>query len=191
MVVMCVSFFGLIGIGASYAVMILTMDMLDPVIEQYLSYSFFGLIGVLVLIGLYYKFNPVVGKKHPLRLLKESISKLEQKMDYQNDRFEDMINIYDGMTTSEELRNLHEYWLYFVDEHSPQEGEEFTPVIESNIGLNPPKKQLPRGPPGKTPSIDMHGSYDDEGYEWLEFPEGSDKWFYREASNQPWEDWEG
>jgi hypothetical protein len=30
----------------------------------------------------------------------------------------------------------------------------------------------------------------DDGYEWLEYPEGSEKWFTRSSKGEAWKPWE-
>ena len=36
----------------------------------------------------------------------------------------------------------------------------------------------------------MNGQVDDDGYEWLEYPVHSEKWWYREVSETSWMRWE-
>ena len=43
---------------------------------------------------------------------------------------------------------------------------------------------------GYTPTTDMSGKIGDDGYEWLEFPEKSDRWWWRERNGDTWSPWE-
>ncbi len=43
---------------------------------------------------------------------------------------------------------------------------------------------------GYTPTTDMRGKIGDDGYEWLEFPEKSDQWWWRERNGDTWSPWE-
>ncbi|GEM_PF-4138050 len=43
---------------------------------------------------------------------------------------------------------------------------------------------------GYTPTNDLRGNVGDDGYEWLEFPENSDRWWWRERSGDSWSAWE-
>ena len=199
--VMWMTLFGLLGIGAAYAVMTLTTDMLDSAVQEWLWYLFGGLAIIILLFSGHHKSNPIVGERHPLRLLRDSIPELREKMDRLNSKFGGIPNVYDGISTSEGLKNLHTSWLQFVDEHSPEEGEVFeTLIVEKEVQsepvlkpepAGPPKKNVPRGPPKKRPPADMKGEVGDDGFEWLEYPEDSDKWFYRESDDQPWDNWRG
>jgi hypothetical protein len=187
--------FGLIAIGAAYAVMVMVTDLLNSEIEEYMLYSFGGLGGILLLIISAHGANPIIGNDHPLKLLKESIPVLEEKLGYLNEKYESVPHLYDGRTTSGQLHELHTSWLQYVDQHSPLEGEQYEdppaaePIEYASVLQSPSGPPKPRGPPAKHPSIDMMGSVSDDGYEWIEFPESSDKWFYRASSDQPWDEW--
>jgi len=43
---------------------------------------------------------------------------------------------------------------------------------------------------GYTPTNDMRGKVGDDGYEWLEFPENTDRWWWREGKGDDWSAWE-
>lgn len=43
---------------------------------------------------------------------------------------------------------------------------------------------------GYTPTTDMRGKIGDDGYEWLEFPENTDRWWWREKQGDNWSAWE-
>lgn len=43
---------------------------------------------------------------------------------------------------------------------------------------------------GYTPTNDMRGKVGDDGYEWLEFPENTDRWWWREGKGDNWSAWE-
>ncbi len=43
---------------------------------------------------------------------------------------------------------------------------------------------------GYTPTNDLRGKVGDDGYEWLEFPENSDRWWWRERKGDNWSPWE-
>ncbi len=43
---------------------------------------------------------------------------------------------------------------------------------------------------GYTPTNDLRGKVGDDGYEWLEFPENSDRWWWRERQGDSWSPWE-
>ena len=43
---------------------------------------------------------------------------------------------------------------------------------------------------GYTPTTDMKGKVGDDGYEWLEFPENTDRWWWRERKGDDWAAWE-
>ena len=40
------------------------------------------------------------------------------------------------------------------------------------------------------PTVDMQGAKGNDGYEWLEFPEGSNHWWYRKQKGHEWGYWE-
>ena len=42
---------------------------------------------------------------------------------------------------------------------------------------------------GYTPTTDMQGKVGDDGYEWLEFPENTDQWWWREKQGDSWSAW--
>ena len=43
---------------------------------------------------------------------------------------------------------------------------------------------------GYTPTNSMKGKVGDDGYEWLEFPENTDRWWWREKEGDTWSAWE-
>ena len=43
---------------------------------------------------------------------------------------------------------------------------------------------------GYIPDNKLQGKVGDDGYEWLEFPEGSDRWWWRERVRDDWSAWE-
>ena len=53
---------------------------------------------------------------------------------------------------------------------------------------NPFPMTPPSGLPPKpaVPSLEMQGKYSDDGYEWLEWPQGSGTWYYRGTPNGQW-----
>jgi len=53
---------------------------------------------------------------------------------------------------------------------------------------NPFPMNPPSGLPPKpaVPSLEMQGKYSDDGYEWLEWPQGSGTWYYRGTPNGQW-----
>ena len=77
------------------------------------------------------------------------------------------------------------------DEQEAADGSEEIPEDESEAKPTGPTGP-PRGPPSKqtTPPSDAEGVIGDDGYEWLEFPEGSGKHFYRAPGADSWETWD-
>jgi len=68
-------------------------------------------------------------------------------------------------------------------------------VIPSGEGLSETKSGIsgpPQGPPGLTtsPAVDSTGVVGDDGYEWLEFPENSGVYFYRNPGTESWQKWD-
>jgi len=41
-----------------------------------------------------------------------------------------------------------------------------------------------------TPNINMRGEFNVEGFETLEYPSGSNNWFYRDNNSGQWMTWE-
>ena len=59
------------------------------------------------------------------------------------------------------------------------------PVTSPQVS-QPPQQQIVNEPP-----VDAVGAVNDDGYEWLEWPQSSDAWWYRSAySNALWQKWE-
>ena len=68
-------------------------------------------------------------------------------------------------------------------EEIPEDVSETKPTGPTGPPQGPPPKQL-------TPPSDAEGVIGDDGYEWIEFPEGSGKHFYRAPGAASWETWD-
>ncbi len=64
-------------------------------------------------------------------------------------------------------------------------------MAEFDGAVPTPHANEPQAPSAITgPTIDEIGLVKDDGYEWLEWPQGSGGWYYRTAqSRAPWEKW--
>ena len=65
------------------------------------------------------------------------------------------------------------------DSEIPSSGLPHSP----SLPVSPPS-DLPPKP--AVPSLEMQGKYSDDGYEWLEWPQGSGTWYYRGTPNDQW-----
>ena len=87
---------------------------------------------------------PVIKADNPLKLLKENVSELEEKLGYLNSKYESIPNLYGGLTTSGELRGLYANWMAYVDQHSPTAGEQY---------ISPPVGETSQTPTGDIDSL--------------------------------------
>lgn len=159
------------------------------------------------LINVYKLYNYPM---HPLKHLKDEIWLLEYgllDLDQTNERF---ASNYEGDCTSDKMVELQKYWNEYIDYYTPDEDEDFSEyepqkVRKSQTLFSATKKAVssgtekvkdvweksgPKSPPRNSPPEDMNGQVDNDGYEWLEYPVHSEKWWYREPSNSNWERWE-
>jgi len=91
-----------------------------------LSACVFG-IAVLILIQIK-GARRVIRSDNPLKLLKENVEELTEKMSYLDEQYASIPALYGGLSTSDELSQLYAKWMAYVDQHSPTDGEVFDPV---------------------------------------------------------------
>ena len=60
----------------------------------------------------------------------------------------------------------------------------------SDAASSPPQYPPMQTPGVATPNINMRGEFNAEGFETLEYPSGSNKWFYRDNNSGQWMTWE-
>ena len=74
--------------------------------------------------------------------------------------------------------------------------EDRTQLLNEKLAMTAPDSSpaAPASPPQQTPSapaITEIGMVKDDGYEWLEWPQGSGEWWYRRAhSRTRWKKWQ-
>jgi len=147
---------------------------------------------------------------HPLRIIKNEIWLLEcalLDLDETNATFESK---YEGESISEKMLELQASWNEYLDHYTPDEDEDFSESEESNSDSqrniattsvsdrgsevdavpNAWGERGPRSPPRNSPPQDLNGQTDDDGYEWLEYPIHSEKWWYRDVAESEWKRWE-
>tara|TARA_B100001175_G_C19506796_1_gene641350 strand:- start:2167 stop:3354 length:1188 start_codon:yes stop_codon:yes gene_type:complete len=175
--------------GAGLVILILSLSAVylripESQLEDYVSYVFYASWIPPIFMWLQFSSSPILSKKDPLVILRNSISSCEIRLAELDQILSSPAPNFDGKKTSAELTQLKSEWLSFVDKNSPK-SEEYA------AASTPPSsapKHLFEGPP-RTPSVSLKGQIDENGREWIEYPPGSDRWHYRLMSRGEWMQW--
>ena len=161
--------------------------MEESEIQTYLGYIIYATSGLPAIYFVGLLSSPIIPSNDRLVTLRKELEAqkiLSKELTFSLDE-----PYFDGLSSSEELRQMKKDRFDFVDKNSPKPGEVFATnnSLENKRSDSVPKT-LPAGPPRKPPS-NLKGGIDESGIEWLEYPENSDRWFTRSENGEEWVRW--
>jgi hypothetical protein len=71
---------------------------------------------------------------------------------------------------------------------SPSQHHDYN--MPNDAARSPPQYPPMQAPGVATPNVNIRGEFDTEGFETLEYPSGSNNWFYRDQNTGQWMTWE-
>ena len=173
------------SVAVCYITTAMVLGMNNQEITQYCSITCVIAWVYPIGLGIVSALNPILPPNHRLCVLQQQIFTLKKELEKLEFEFKDIPERFDGLTNSADLEELRTYWLDYVDHHSPNELD----VFENNEDVFERAPTTPKGPPIPKPNRNISGEFDDEGYEWIEYPSDSGNWFYREENNAEWQIW--
>jgi hypothetical protein len=91
-----------------------------------------------------------------------------------------------------DFQRIHKKWRKYNGKQTINGRDSDAPMIASPQKSGPPPFSPPQksGPPPAPPRM-KKGIWADDGYEWIEYPEGQDEWYWRDQSTGEWVRHEG
>ena len=83
---------------------------------------------------------------------------------------------------------------YDDEDDDYEDSDEINPYDVSPAPAQPPRVRFeppPRAHAGGAPDVNRYGEFLDDGYEWIEWPEESDSWLWRDPNTGEWVDYRG
>jgi len=147
--------------------------------------AFGGTMGIAVI-----KLRSKRGKEKLVKRLSDEISesKYSEELDEMMEEVEDSLNnrkISDDQysTLSIKINSARNRLL-----SSPSQHHDYN--MPNDAARSPPQYPPMQAPGVATPNVNIRGEFDTEGFETLEYPSGSNNWFYRDQNTGQWMTWE-